>query len=61
MFGWIISILLVIAGFITSLFISRDALNFSVVQTFIAVILFSLFVLIVAFWSNVKKWFKRYF
>lgn len=56
MLGWVIRIFFIIAGFITSFFVTRDALNFDVVQTVIAVILFTLFIAIVAFWPTVKEW-----
>jgi len=59
MLGWIIRILLVIAGFITSLFVSRDALNFDVIQMVVGVLLFTFLVIIIAFWPVLKAWFKR--
>lgn len=55
MFGWVLRILLVIAGFIASWFVARDALNFATVQMIIAVILFALMVIIAAFWSVIKR------
>ncbi len=42
---------LLIAAPITALFVSRDALNFGVMQTLIAVILIAAFCLAVAFWK----------
>ena len=59
MIGWLVRILLVIAGFITSFFVSRDALKFGVIQMVITVLLFTLMVIVIAFWPNVKAWFKR--
>lgn len=47
----ILRVLLFIAAPITALFVSRDALNFGVMQTFIAVILIAAFGLAVAFWK----------
>lgn len=59
MIEWIVRILFVLAGFIASLFVTRDALNFPVVQMIIAIILFTLLVAIIAFWPVIKNWFKR--
>ncbi|EKD55214.1 MAG: hypothetical protein ACD_60C00024G0014 [uncultured bacterium] len=59
MLGWIVRVLLVLAGFITSLFVSRDALKFDVIQMVVAVLLFTLLVAIVAFWPMLKAWFMR--
>ena len=57
--GWAARILLVLAGLITSMFVAREALNFEIVRMVIAVILFTLIVMIVAFWPALKNWFKR--
>lgn len=59
MLDWIVRLLLVISGAITSWFVARDALNFAVVQMVIAVLLFTLVIFIAAFWSTLKNWFKR--
>jgi hypothetical protein len=45
----LLRVLLFIAAPITALFVSRDALNFGVMQTLIAVILIAAFCLAVAF------------
>ena len=47
----ILRVLLLIAAPIPALFVSRDALNFGVIQTLIAVILIAAFCLAVAFWK----------
>jgi hypothetical protein len=39
MLGWIVRILFVVAAPITTLFVARDALNFSLIQTFVTVLL----------------------
>ncbi len=57
--GWIAGAFLVVAGLITSCFIARDALNFEIIKMVIAVLLFTLTVLIIAFWPTLKKWFMR--
>lgn len=55
--GWIAGAFLVIAGFITGLFIPRNALNFEIIKMVVAVLLFTLLVLLIAFWPMLKKWF----
>ena len=47
----ILRVLLFIAAPIAALFVSRDALNFGVMQTLIVVILIAGFCLAVAFWK----------
>lgn len=59
MIGWLASILLFIAGSIAGLFLAPDALNFDVVSMVIAVLLFTLIVLLLAFRTNLANWFKR--
>jgi hypothetical protein len=59
MIGWIARALLVLAGFITSLFVTRDALNFNIIQMVVAVSLFTFAVAIAAFWPMLMDWIKR--
>lgn len=47
----IVRALLIVAASITALFVSRDALNFGIIETFVAVILVAAFFLLVAFWK----------
>ena len=47
----IVRALLIIAASITALFVSRDALNFGIIETFVAVILIAAFFLLVALWN----------
>lgn len=61
MLNWIIRFLFVIAGFIASVFVARDALNFGIIQMIIVVILSTVIVIIIAFWPEIKKWFKTHF
>lgn len=58
MIGWIVRLLLVLAGFITSLFVARDALNFNAIQMVVAVLLFTATVAIIAFWPFLKNLFN---
>jgi hypothetical protein len=46
----LIRLLLAISAPITALFVSRDALNFSVVQTLVTTILAAIIVIAFAFW-----------
>lgn len=55
---WIVRGLLVAAGIIASWFVARDALNFSVVQGVIAVMIFGVVVLAVALWP--AEWTTRF-
>lgn len=57
--GWIAGAFLVIAGFITGLFVERDALNFEIIKMVVAVLLFTFLVLLIAFWPMLKKWFMN--
>jgi hypothetical protein len=59
--GWIVRLLFVVAGFIASWFVARDALNFGTVQMVIAVFLFTFVVMTIAFWSTWKTWLKHIF
>lgn len=47
----ILRVLLAIAAAVTALFISRDAANFGVIETLIAISLIALIVLIAALWT----------
>ncbi len=53
-----IRFLFVIAGSITSWFVAHDALHFPIVQMVIAVLLFTLLVLSIAFWPQIKNGFS---
>lgn len=59
MLGWIVRILMVVAGSITSWFVARDALNFNIIQMVVAVLLFTFAVLIVAFWQELSALVKH--
>lgn len=55
MINWLVRGLLVLAGFITSLFVAREELNFPIIQMVVAISLFTLVVIIIAFWSYFRK------
>ncbi|QMT60274.1 MULTISPECIES: hypothetical protein [unclassified Legionella] len=58
MFQFFIRLLLVISGSIASWFVAHDELRFPIVQMVISVILFTLIIAIIAFWPELKNWFK---
>ena len=55
MVAWIIRALLFLAAPIATLFASRDALNFGVIETLVAIMLISLLVLAAATWASRRK------
>ena len=55
MLGWIVRIILVIAAPITALFVARDALNFGLIQTFVAMLLVTALVGLIAACSGRKR------
>lgn len=52
MLSWIVRIFFALAAPITALIVSRDALNFDLIQTMVAIILIVAFVAIVALWPK---------
>lgn len=59
MLGWIARVLIVFAGFITSWFVARDALNFNFIQMVVGVFMFTFMVMIVSFWPILQKHFQK--
>jgi len=51
----IFRIVFIIAGAVTALFVARDALNFTTIQTFVAVLLVTAIVGVGSFWSLRRK------
>lgn len=51
MLAWIVRILLILAAPIAALLVPHDALNFGIVQTFVAMILMVTFVGLAAAWT----------
>jgi hypothetical protein len=51
MLGWIVRILFILAAPIAALLVSRDALNFGLVQTLVAIVLIVTFVGLAAAWT----------
>ncbi|MBR0881716.1 VIT1/CCC1 family predicted Fe2+/Mn2+ transporter [Bradyrhizobium japonicum] len=55
MLGWIVRIIFVIAAPITALFVARDALTFGLIQTFVAMLLVTALVGLIAAYSGRKR------
>ncbi len=51
MLSWIVRILLMMAAPITALLVSRDALNFGLIQTMVGILLIVAFVALGAAWT----------
>jgi hypothetical protein len=52
MLGWIVRILFVMAAPFTALFVARDALNFGLIQTFVAMLLVTALVGLITAYSG---------
>lgn len=59
MLGWIVRILLVVAGAITGLFVARDVHQFEIMRMMVAIFLFVLGVAAAAFWPAFMEWIER--
>jgi hypothetical protein len=51
----IFRLLFVLAGAVTALFVARDALNFTIIQTFVAILLVTAVLLAGSLWSLRRK------
>jgi predicted signal transduction protein with EAL and GGDEF domain len=54
MLGWVARGLLIVAGFVVSWFVAKDAPQFGVMQMAVALILFIFIVAVLAFWP--ERW-----
>ena len=54
MLSWIVRLLMIVAGFVTSWFIAKDAPIFGVAQAMMTLVLIALIVAVVAFWP--QRW-----
>jgi len=52
MLGWIVRIIMIVAGVVTGLFLAKDAPLFGVVQTMVMLLLLALIVAALAFWPE---------
>ena len=59
MIGWIVRGLLALSGIVAGWFVSSEALNFGIIQMAIAILLFTAFVAVVAFWPIIMQWFGK--
>jgi hypothetical protein len=57
MLGWVVRILLIVAGAITGWFVARDATNFGV-QMCVILTLITVFMVALVFWPTVLSWFR---
>ncbi len=51
----LLRILFIAAGAVTALFVARDALNFGIIQTFVAILLVTIALLAGSVWSWRRK------
>jgi len=58
MINWIVRILLLLAGVVTSWFVTPDSANFSVVQAAVAIVLLALFVSAAVFLPSLMRLFS---
>ena len=58
MINWIVRILLILAGVITSWFVTPDSANFSVVQAAVAIVLLAFFVSVAVFLPSLMRLFS---
>jgi hypothetical protein len=58
MINWIVRILLILAGVITSWFVTPDSANFSVVQAAVAIVLLAFFVSAAVFLPSLMRFFS---
>jgi uncharacterized membrane protein YoaK (UPF0700 family) len=54
MLSWLFRILMLAAGAVTGYFVAKDSPNFGVVQMMVALLLLTLFLLVLAFWP--RRW-----
>jgi uncharacterized membrane protein YphA (DoxX/SURF4 family) len=54
MLSWIVRLLMIAAGFMTSWFVAKDAPIFGVAQVMMTLILIALIIAVVAFWP--QRW-----
>ena len=59
MIGWVVRIVMSMAGVITGWFVAREATNFGVIQMVVAILLMTFFLAVAAFWPSVVAWFRN--
>ena len=58
MLNWILRPIMVIAAVIAGWFVARDAVNFSIVQMVVGLLLITALVAVAACWEMIADWFK---
>ncbi|WP_020186176.1 hypothetical protein [Methylopila sp. 73B] len=58
MLGWFVRLSLALASWVTALFVARDAVNFGIVNVFVAILLLALGIGFLAFWPMIREIFK---
>lgn len=58
MLNLIVRPIMILAAIIASYFVARDAVNFSIVQMVVALLLITGLVAVAAFWEFLADWFK---
>jgi hypothetical protein len=59
MVGWIVRIVMAVAGVITGWFVARDAANFDLIQMVVSILLMTFFIAVAAFWPNLWAWLRH--
>jgi formate hydrogenlyase subunit 3/multisubunit Na+/H+ antiporter MnhD subunit len=57
MLSWIVRLILIGAGFISEWFVTRDSLNFGLIQAVVTMLMVALIVAVMAFWP--RHWSER--
>lgn len=50
MLSWLVRLILIVAGILAEFFVARDAINFSIIQGVMALLIFGVIVIALAFW-----------
>ncbi|MDR4307194.1 hypothetical protein IHQ68_11245 [Chelatococcus sambhunathii] len=61
MLGWFVRLSLALASWVTALFVARDAVNFGIVNVFVAILLLALGVGVLAFWPMMRDACRLYY
>jgi hypothetical protein len=61
MLGWFVRLSLALASWVTALFVARDAVNFGIVNVFVAALLLALGIGVLAFWPMMRDACRAYY
>jgi hypothetical protein len=59
MIGWIVRMVMAVAGVITGWFVATDAANFGLIQMVVSILLMTFFIAVAAFWPNLRAWLRH--